>query len=120
MRSPAAVALKFILSSYVVGIVTALCLTGMPGCGPEVQEPKLLLPPAYNRGDLVTIAQEGVNVEAVGIITKCERLKDNTWQYVVMFKDEDIQYHQDLLKLVERFDWSRKGYVPNIKAEIGS
>lgn len=98
-------------------LTLAVCLLLLAGCAEE-EKKVMLLPPAFNRGDVVTINATEASTEAIGIITRVEQLSDNTWQYVVMFKDEDIAYGQDLLKIVERFDWSRRANQPVVKAEI--
>lgn len=96
----------------------SLSLLFVGGCEEPVK-PRPLLPPHFNRGDTVRV-QQG---ETVGIITSVNSVMDDDrvnkhWNYTVMFKDEDMTYSEDMLEVVERFDWTKGRFLKEVQAEI--
>ena len=92
-------------------LITLLFATG---CDEETTEsPPIQLPPAYGRGDEVAVQQS----EVIGIVIDVSPAEDYAWNYKVMFKDRDILYLEKDLRMIERFDWSRKP-AKKIQAEI--
>mgnify|MGYP000893693047 CR=1 FL=1 len=75
----------------------------------QTQEPNCLLPPKYDLGDSVAVV-DGLKV---GIIVNHRwatvdlPLPQETWVYSVMFQNNTIEYTEEKLELVEKFDWSR-------------
>lgn len=96
-----------------------LALLVIAGCTPtEPQEPPPVpMPPLFGRGDLVRIDNS-----SVGIVIDVKKVRkessrydyDPRWNYSVAFRDTQLNYWEEQLKLVKRFDWNQ----PLVKPEI--
>ena len=76
--------------------------------------PEITLPPLYAKGDIVAVRDGNTVGIVTGVNSSDARNPPLKWSYEVMFRSKTLNYSQEDLKLVERFNWDK--YKP--KAEI--
>ena len=101
-----------------IPLLTAL-LVGCPE--PNRQEEETPTPPMFGKGDMVALKQGS----QVGLVLKVHHKKDKNgrvgreWFVTVLFREEEMEYPEAQLRMVERMDWNRtiiKGEVEPGKA----
>lgn len=89
----------------------ALLLLLIAGC--EFPEKPPIGPPKFNRGDIITLP----DAAELGIV-KNSSMKDDEWQYEIMFMDNFLFYKEKEIVLYKRAVWFKEPDKKEVKAEI--
>lgn len=107
-----------LLIAFVLG-----CAEIPPQPEPIPDPPARRTPPKFYYGDVVKVT--GDTQIGIVISTTCfypqraDGITSYEWEYTIMWREKQIQYKEDELAIVERFDWNK--YKPSEpKAEIDS
>jgi hypothetical protein len=102
------------MRKYLICLALAVGLATLTGCPPE--RPKaveLNTPPIFGKGDQVAVRES----QQIGLVLKVYKPngdKKKAWYYTVAFRENEMDYPEPDLRLVERMNWNR----PITKGEV--